>query len=61
MGPPGPAGPMVSHSFSVQTPAEAQGVAGLGELLPPGSWRERGRTTMGRLGLATMSCPVSIP
>lgn len=53
-GPPGPAGPVVSHSFVVQIPAEMQEVAGLGELLPCGS-HERDRAAMGRLGRALTS------
>lgn len=53
-GPPGPAGPMVSHSFVVQIPAEMQEVAGLEELLPCGS-QEWDRATMGRLGCALVS------
>lgn len=59
MGPPGPAGPTVSCSFSVQTAAKMQAVAGLGQLLPSVLQQEQSRTTMGRLGHAMMSCLVS--
>lgn len=50
---------MVSCSFSVQTAAKMQAVAGLGELLPSGLQQEQSRTTTGRLGHAMMSCLVS--